>query len=119
MGLAWFFASYIIKGRFKHPLICMDDPAQEMDQITYRELCRLWETLLRLHKFHDRSLTLIIMLNQEGRALDAARATNGTLNILGWGGLYQEKEEHRLEKIKLLGDKAYYRKPDINLIKVA
>jgi hypothetical protein len=62
----------------------MDDPAQEMDQTTFRELCRLFETWVRLHRVHERRLKLIILLNQESRALDAARATEGVMYTLGW-----------------------------------
>ena len=115
LGLAWFFTSYLTTGRFKHSLICMDDPAQEMDQATYRDLCRLWETLIRLHKFNDRPLTFIALLNQEDRSLDAARATNGTLNVLNWSGKYQENDERAVEKIIVLGNNSYSCKPETKL----
>ncbi len=85
LGLAWFFTRYLTYGRFHHPCIIMDDPALELDQTSFRELCRFWETIIRLHKIYGIPLKLIIMLNQESRAVEAARATNGILTILGWG----------------------------------
>lgn len=113
-GLAWFFTRYFTQGRFFIPLIGMDDPAQEMDQPTYRELCRLWESLLRLHRFHKQPLAMFITLNQEERALDAVRATGGTLNTLAWGGLYQTK--YSLKRIKLLGEAYKPKRPTDSLL---
>jgi hypothetical protein len=113
MGLAWFFARYLTYGRFHNACIVMDDPAQEMDQITYRDLCRLWETIMRLHKVQGQPLTLVIMLHQESRALDAARATGGVLNVLGLG---ERQEPDTLRRIKLLGQGFYPRRPDLDLL---
>ncbi len=84
LGLAWFFTHYLARRRFEEGWILLDDPAQEMDQPSFRELVRLWETLIRLHNRKNRPFTMIIALHQEERALDAARATNGRLYILGW-----------------------------------
>lgn len=84
LGLAWFFTYYLAKRRFEEAWMLLDDPAQEMDQPSFRELVRLWETLLRIHQRKDRSFTMIVALHQEERALDATRATNGQLYILGW-----------------------------------
>lgn len=84
LGLAWFFTYFLAKRRFEEAWIMVDDPAQEMDQPSFRELVRFWETLLRLHRRKSRPLTLIAALHQEERALDAARATNGRLYVLGW-----------------------------------
>jgi hypothetical protein len=84
LGLAWFFLRYLTSGRFRHALIAMDDPAQDMDQPAYRDLCRLWATLLRLHRIHDLPLDLLVFLHQDERALDAVRATDATLHRLGW-----------------------------------
>ena len=89
LGLAWFFTFYLAKRRFDESWVLLDDPAQEMDQPSFRELIRMWETLLRLHKKKRLPFTLITALHQEDRALDAARATNGKLYILGW----QKKQE--------------------------
>ena len=101
MGLAWFFTRYLTQGRFECPLLMMDDPAQEMDQTTFRDLCRLWETLLRLHKAQKIPLNLIVMLHQESRALDAARATGGIICTLSWG---TSQDQDNLSQMKLLSD---------------
>ncbi len=84
LGLAWFFTRYLTHGRFHHACLILDDPSQEMDQTTYRELCRLLETLCRLHRVYERPLKLVMFMNQENRALDAARATGGITHLLGW-----------------------------------
>ena len=84
LGLAWFFTYYLAKRRFEEAWMLLDDPAQEMDQPSFRELVRLWETLLRIHQRKERPFTMIVALHQEERALDATRATNGQLYILGW-----------------------------------
>jgi energy-coupling factor transporter ATP-binding protein EcfA2 len=99
LGLAWFFTRYVTHGRFLWSCMIMDDPAQELDQTSYRDLCRLWETLIRLHKVYSMPLKLVIMLHQESRALDAARATGGLLYVLGWA----LDQEHSLKRIALLG----------------
>ena len=83
-GLAWFFTRYLTRGRFFHACMVMDDPAHELDQTSFRELCRLLETLVRLHRVYSRPLKLIVMLNQESRALETARATRGILTVLDW-----------------------------------
>lgn len=113
LGLAWFFTYYLAKRRFDEAWMLLDDPAQEMDQPSFRELVRLWETLLRLHLKMDRPFTMIIALHQESRALDAARATNGKLYILGW----QKKQEDTsdrpsVKKIVLLAPGYHPLKPE-------
>ena len=113
MGLAWFFARHLTYGRFHNACIVMDDPAQEMDQITYRDLCRFWETMVRLHKVQEQPLTLVIMLHQESRALDAARATGGILNVLG---LDEYQQPDTLRRIKLLGEGFYSRLPALDIL---
>lgn len=110
LGLAWFFTRYLSYGRFKCAFVVMDDPAQEMDQTTYRDLCRLWETLVRLHKINKKSLSLLIMLHQEDRALNAARATGGMVNILTWKGIQDTKT---LRKLKIIGEAFHPPRPDI------
>ncbi len=99
-GLAWFFTRYVTHGRFLCSCLIMDDPAQELDQTSYRALCRLWATLIRLHKVNSMPLKLVILLHQESRALDAARATGGLLYVLGW----VRDQKHALKKIALLGE---------------
>jgi energy-coupling factor transporter ATP-binding protein EcfA2 len=84
LGLAWFFTRHLTRGRFFQACIVMDDPAHELDQTSFRDLCRLWETLMRLHRVYNRPLKLIVMLNQESRAVEAARATGAILSVLGW-----------------------------------
>tara|TARA_R110002110_G_scaffold415594_2_gene651284 strand:+ start:2961 stop:5795 length:2835 start_codon:yes stop_codon:yes gene_type:complete len=84
LALSWFFVRYLTSGRFRYRFMILDDPAQQMDQPTFRDLCRLLEALLRLHRRHSIPLTLIVLLHQDERALDAARATNGTLHLLRW-----------------------------------
>jgi len=100
LGLAWFFTQYLTRGRFFHACMVMDDPAHELDQTSYRELCRLWETMIRMHHVYDRPLKLIIMLNQESRAIEAARATGGILSVLSWT-YYQEKP---INAISIIGE---------------
>jgi len=90
LGLAWFFVRYLTYGRFFHALMVMDDPAQELDQTSFRELCRLFETWVRLHRVATHPLTFLVLLGQEGRALDAARAIGGTLGVLNWNGTQTE-----------------------------
>lgn len=105
LGLAWFLVRYISQGRFRHAVLALDDPALDMDQTTFRDLCRLMESLLRLHRTQSlqRPLSLLIFLHQDERALDAARATSGLLHRLVWNTGQAElaksiklfSEEHR------------------------
>jgi len=101
LGLAWFFARYLTRGRFFHACIVMDDPAHELDQTSFRDLCRLWETTMRLHRVYRRSLKLIVMLNQESRAVEAARATGAILSVLGWE---REQEIQSVRSISVIGE---------------
>ena len=84
LGLAWFFTRYLTFGKFGYAFLVLDNPAQHMDQPTYRDMCRLLESILRLHRRHCHPLTMLTFLHQDSRALDAARATNGTLHLLRW-----------------------------------
>jgi hypothetical protein len=84
LGLAWFLQRHLTSGRFRYALLALDDPAQDMDQTAYRDLCRLLETLLRLHRVHGRTLNLLVLLHQDERALDLVRATDARLLRLGW-----------------------------------
>jgi len=92
LGLAWFFMRYFSHGRLRFSLIAMDDPAQEMDQTTYRTFTRFLQTLTRLHSHHKRQFSILLFLHQEDRALDAARSMNALLYVLGW-----EKEQNECE----------------------
>ncbi len=100
LGLAWFFTQYLTRGRFFHACMVMDDPAHELDQTSFRDLCRLWETIMRLHRVYDRPLKLIVTLNQESRATEAARATAGILSVLNWAA---DQEEH-ISAISVIGE---------------
>ncbi|RYD74418.1 MAG: hypothetical protein EOP84_19945, partial [Verrucomicrobiaceae bacterium] len=84
LGLAWFFTRYLSSGRFHHALIALDDPAQEMDQTTFRSFTRWLQVLCRLHERRKHPLSLVLFLHQEDRALDAARATNHQMTTLRW-----------------------------------
>lgn len=84
LGLAWFLVGYLTSGRFKRALLVMDDPALDMDQTTFRDFCRLLESLLRLHRVRAIPLTVLLLLHQDERALDAARATDALLHRLVW-----------------------------------
>ncbi len=101
LGLAWFFARYLTRGRFFHACIVMDDPAHELDQTSFRDLCRLWETTMRLHRVYRRPLKLIVMLNQESRAVEAARATGAILSVLGWK---RELEIQSVRSVSVIGE---------------
>jgi hypothetical protein len=107
LGLAWFFTRYLTRGRFFHAVMIMDDPAQELDQTSFRDLCRLWETWLRLHCVYNRPLKLVLMLNQESRAVEAARATGGILTVLGW----TQEQDQSLSAINVIGDGFYPPQP--------
>lgn len=113
LGLAWFFTYYLAKRRFEEAWMLLDDPAQEMDQPSFRELVRLWETLLRYHQKKGRPFTMIVALHQEERALDATRATNGQLYILGWQKEQQDSStQTTVKKVELLAPGYYPLKPE-------
>jgi hypothetical protein len=101
LGLAWFFTRYLTHGRFFHACLVMDDPAHELDQTSYRDLCRLWETTMRLHRMYRRPLKLIVMLNQQSRAMEAAQATGAMLSVLGWE---REQQIQSLRQISVIGE---------------
>jgi len=105
-GLAWFFVRYLSYGRFHKSCMILDDPAQDMDQTSFRDLCRLFETFVRIHRIYSISLALIVFLNQESRAIDAARATGGVLSVLGWIG-----EQEATVRSVAFGEGSY-RSPD-------
>lgn len=96
LGLGWFFARYLTHGRFRHAFLVMDDPAQQLDSASFRDLCRLWRALLRLHRVRRLPLRLAVFLHQEDRARDAARATDGVVDFLRWTP-EQQGELRRLE----------------------
>ena len=69
MGLAWFFTRYLTHGRFHRAFIVLDDPAQEMDQTTFRSFSRFVQALLRLQHKKNARLDMLLFLHQEDRAL--------------------------------------------------
>ncbi|CUV65044.1 hypothetical protein BN3087_160001 [Sulfurovum sp. enrichment culture clone C5] len=84
LGLAWFFTRYLTFGRFQHAAIILDDPAQEMDQHTFKDLCRFFEILVRLHRVNKIPLSFVVMLHQDERAVELVRMLNGWLHQLRW-----------------------------------
>lgn len=84
LGLAWFFTRYLTFGRFQHAAIVLDDPAQEMDQHTFKDLCRFFEILMRLHRVKNIPLSFVVMLHQDERAVELVRMLNGWLHQLRW-----------------------------------
>lgn len=113
LGLAWFFTYYLAKRRFEEAWMLLDDPAQEMDQPSFRELARFWETLLRIHQRKEHPFTMIVALHQEERALDATRATNGQLYLLGWRKEQQDSNtQPSVKKVVLLAPGFHPLKPE-------
>jgi hypothetical protein len=105
LGLAWFFTRYLIHGQYRSASIVMDDPAQEMDQPTYRGFCRLVTKILRLHHLASRPWSFVVMLHQEDRALDLVRDTNGKLISLAWSkGQSDFGDIHSIRSMRLLGE---------------
>ena len=91
----------------------LDDPAQEMDQPSFRELIRFVETLLRLQRRTKRSFSMILCFHQEERALDAARGTDGKIYMLGWDQSQQDRNEApSIKKVILLAPGFYPLTPD-------
>lgn len=111
LGQAWFYLRYLLKGRFDFSFLVLDDPAQEMDQPTYRELCRFWETFMRLHRRMEVPLQLVILLHLDERALDAARATNATIHFLRWN----RGKSELLKSVRLFGESIVAPTPEVVL----
>jgi DNA polymerase III delta prime subunit len=104
LGLAWFFTQHLLKGRFRHAWLLLDDPAQEMDQPTFRDLCRFLATILRLYESQEANVdrfTLVLLLHQEERALDAAREMDSGLHLLGWS--QAQTDEQTIRRVLLTG----------------
>jgi hypothetical protein len=91
LGLAWFFTRFLTHGRFLIPFIALDDPAQEMDQVTFRKFARFVQAFQRAHRFISAKFGIVVLLHQEERAIDFARAiaTNGALTVLDWSEIVQ------------------------------
>jgi len=101
LGLAWSFCQHLARARFRHAWMLLDDPAQDMDQPAFRALCRFLAALLGLYEAAGLPFTLILLLNQEDRAMDAARETGQGLILLGWTG---RQEDATLRRIELFGE---------------
>ena len=84
LGLAWTFCQHLARARFRHAWMLLDDPAQTMDQPAFRALCRFLATLLGLYEAAGSPFTLLLLLNKEERAMEAARETGQGLILLGW-----------------------------------
>ena len=116
LGLSWFFTYYLARRRFEEGWMLLDDPAQEMDQPSFRELLRFLETLLRLARRKSQPLTLILGLHQEERALDAARASSGRMYVLGWQTKQDDsKDQSTIKKVVLLAPGFHPLKPEVML----
>jgi hypothetical protein len=91
LGLAWFFTRFLTHGRFLIPFIALDDPAQEMDQVTFRKFGRFVQAFQRAHRFLSASFGIVVLLHQEDRAIDFARSitANATLTVLEWSETVQ------------------------------
>ncbi len=107
LGLAWFFTKYLTFGRFRYTFMVLDDPAHSMDQPTFRDFCRLLESLIRLHRKKQVALSMVLLLHQDSRALDAARATGAILHTLRWN----RNTPVRLTRLKLYGDHSHAPEP--------
>jgi hypothetical protein len=96
LGLAWTFCQHLVRARFDHAWMLLDDPAQDLDQPAFRALCRFLATLLSLYDAAGLPFTLILLLNQEDRAMDAARETGQGLILLGWTGDQEDAAVRRI-----------------------
>ncbi len=63
--------------------------------------------MIRLHRVYARPLALALMLNQENRAIDAARATGGILAALDWTQI----QEQPLQAVRVIGEGSYAPQP--------
>jgi len=83
-GLAWFITRYLLEGRWRYRFMVIDDPAQGMDEVIYREFCRFIYTLLFLHKAAGLPWSLVLFQHEEDRATISAKALYGIIHRLGW-----------------------------------
>lgn len=103
-GLAWFFVRYLTHGRFHHGLMVMDDPAQEMDQTTFRSFGRFIQSFLRIHEARQKVVQFVVLLHQEDRALDLARATMGRFVMLTWFRSIESTTYENLREMRLFSE---------------
>jgi hypothetical protein len=118
LGLAWFFTLHLARKRFEEAWMLLDDAAQEMDQTSFRELIRFVETLLRINQKNNNALTLILTLHQEDRALDAARATDARLYVLGWQDTQDDSgAQSSVKRVVLLAPGFHPLKPETMFVR--
>ncbi|MGC2520440.1 MAG: hypothetical protein WA373_15190, partial [Burkholderiales bacterium] len=101
LGMAWFVVRYLTFGRFQRSLIVLDDPAQEMDQTTFRSFVRFAQALLRIHEYRSMALQMVFFLHQEERALDLARGTMGRFLMLNWRKSIAEDQAEDVWEVRL------------------
>ena len=78
-GLSWFITRYLLEGRWKYGFLIIDEPAQNMDEVVFREFCRFLYTLLIIHQIHQQPLSLVLFLHDAERANTAANILHGFL----------------------------------------
>lgn len=100
-GLAWFFLRYLTSGRFRYEFLVLDDPAQEMDQTTFGAFTRFLAALARIHRGRGVPLTVLVLMHQEERALQIARATNGIIHVLPWVGVQRASGGAEVRHVRL------------------
>lgn len=69
-----------------------------------RTFSRFLQILTGMHRKHNRPFSLLIFLHQEDRALDAARAMDAVLDVLGWEKELSSSDNHNhvMSEIKLV-----------------
>lgn len=82
IGLAWFITRYLLEGRFNYGCMIIDDPAQDMDEVTFRTFCRFFYGLLLLHQSYGEELSLVFLQHEDERASTAANILHGYLHRL-------------------------------------
>ena len=78
-GLAWFVTRYLLEGRWRYGFMVIDEPAQDMDEVTFRELCRFLYTLSCLHQTMSQRWSLVLFQHDNERASTAANMLHGFL----------------------------------------
>ena len=81
-GLAWFITRYLLEGRWRYGFMVIDEPAQDMDEVTFRELCRFLYTLSYLHQTMSQHWSLVLFQHDNERASTAANMLHGFLYTL-------------------------------------
>jgi hypothetical protein len=95
LGLAWSFCQHLVQSRFRHAWMLLDDPVRDLDPAAHRAFCRFLASLVSLYEASGRPFTLVLLLGQEDRALDAARELGQDLQVLGWTGRQEDAAVRR------------------------